>query len=275
MFVAKRLIPIVVLLGASLFALILLTLVQARSGLGQEGTSQSRDDEAERHCVATVDTSEVECFAAFDEAVDFATGGRITDAPNDASAAAQNQEFRESLFASEETDSRAETNTSEAGETTSQVEDVVSEEPPPAPEAPGLGTPSASSDGAIPTPSETTSQVRETTSSESGDFSTQNHNNDVVGCCAILSVEYENDRYRGNSLTYRASSGCDRNRDVDWQVPNVGSDWNDTITSFIAAGRCTEAHFENDFYGGRATARQVQDPNMGGFNDLTTSIRWY
>lgn len=123
---------------------------------------------------------------------------------------------------------------------------------------------------------ETTTQTEKTTASEeSGDFSTQNHNNTISGCCTVLSVEYEHAQYQGNTLTFRASSGCDNDPAPEWRTPNVGADWNDEISSFIASGRCTEAHFEHDFYNGRATGRQAADRNMGGFNDLTTSILWY
>ena len=42
---------------------------------------------AEQHCVVNVETGEAQCFATFQESITQATGGRVTDAPNDVKAA--------------------------------------------------------------------------------------------------------------------------------------------------------------------------------------------
>ena len=120
---------------------------------------------------------------------------------------------------------------------------------------------------------------------DGGDVSTQAvDGNNTYGCCTVLSVEYEDADYRGNTATFAAGGPCIDNGAADYVTPNVGSKWNDEISSFTGSNRCDMRHFENDYYGGRCwpygtafggCTVAVYASNMGYFNDLTTSIRWY
>jgi hypothetical protein len=61
-----------------------------------------------QHCVQDLETQAVSCFASFPEAISAATGGRITDAPADAHAAALDEAFaaRVNALAAGSTDRR-------------------------------------------------------------------------------------------------------------------------------------------------------------------------
>jgi hypothetical protein len=211
---------------------------QAQSGGKTTQQAPDANDKAERHCVAGVLEAgsdeaarvdplaepPVECFGTFREAVKDATGGRIKDAPNDASEAARNKAFRDKLS------------------------------------APG--------------------QQKQ----QGGGISTQAvDGNNTVGCCVVLSVEYEHADYRGNTLTYAAGHGCIDDGRANYVLPNIGSKWNDEISSFVGANRCDLRHFQHANYGGICYPNNgvggcytlSSDANMGYFNDQTTSIRWY
>jgi hypothetical protein len=54
----------------------------------------SAAESAPRHCVVDARSGQQSCFTTFTEAVDRATGGRITDAPATARAAAASRSFR-------------------------------------------------------------------------------------------------------------------------------------------------------------------------------------
>lgn len=178
------------------------------------------NENQERHCVASAvkagsaGGSQMECFKTFREAVYVATGGRIKDAPNDASEVAKNGAFRARLFASPK--------------------------------------------------------------QQSGNVSSQSVCcNDTSGSGAVLSVEYEDAYYRGNTLTYRGGSGCDYDSGYEWGSSYVGSRWNDEISSYVGANRCQVRHYQHSNYGGDYTYISGADDYMGVFNDETSSIRWY
>ncbi len=50
----------------------------------------------------------------------------------------------------------------------------------------------------------------------------------------VLSVVYDKDNWdiADGSYTFYASSGCDNDGAVEWQIGNAGSTWNDRITSY-------------------------------------------
>ncbi|MFI9240571.1 peptidase inhibitor family I36 protein [Streptomyces sp. NPDC053079] len=50
-----------------------------------------------RHCVVDADNGTKSCFSTYRESVAFATGGRVTDAPNDTRAAVRDTKFQERL----------------------------------------------------------------------------------------------------------------------------------------------------------------------------------
>ena len=88
--------------------------------------------------------------------------------------------------------------------------------------------------------------------------------------------------YRGNTATFAASGGCVDDGNADYVTSNVGAKWNDEISSFTGTNRCQVRRFEHASYGGRCypnygvgcSVNNYED-NLGWFNDLTTSIRWY
>ena len=101
-----------------------------------------------------------------------------------------------------------------------------------------------------------------------------NHENTVAGCCVILSIEYEHADFRGNTLTYRAETGCDRDRDIDYGISFMSADWNDEISSYVTLNRCAVKHFEHQYEGGASTDWSTGDDYMGVMNDATSSLRW-
>ena len=112
-----------------------------------------------------------------------------------------------------------------------------------------------------------------------GDFSTQSvTGNDTVGYGVVLSIEYEDASFRGNTLTFAASNPCADDGQANYVLPNIGEKWNDEISSFQGANRCDLRHFEHADYRGRVfpyTGVYAGSATMSGFNDVTTSIRWY
>lgn len=201
-----------------------------------ETTQQAPDakDKAERHCVAAAEPagskaaskveSQVKCFATFREAVERATGGRIKDAPNDASQVAKNKSFRDRLFA--------------------------------APVQQGKRSPESED----PSPKYVCC-------------------NDTAGSGAVLSVEYEDIDFRGNTLTFRGGSGCDDSGGWEWGAPGLGGNYvrgfNDEVSSFVGANRCQVRHYEHTNYGGNYMVPRNQFASMGVWNDEASSIRWY
>lgn len=209
------------------FALLLAALVLVVVGMHAEEASAENSSEkagdGPRHCVSTVGAGEaqqpkMECFSTFRAAISDATGGRVADAPTNASELAADRALQKRIFAA----------------------------------------------------------PRESDAADSGRLSPMSvGGNDVVGCCNVLSVEYEHAGFRGNTLTYRIKGRpCDGDRGLEAAVVYVGDKWNDEISSYVGSGRCQVKHYQHRDYEGSSTRLKQQDNNMGVFNDETSSIKW-
>ena len=54
----------------------------------------------------------------------------------------------------------------------------------------------------------------------------------------IIGQVFEDLNYGGSSFTFTASSDCDTNADVDWELSAMPSGWNDRVSSFKSFGQC-------------------------------------
>ncbi len=73
-----------------------------------------------------------------------------------------------------------------------------------------------------------------------------------------------------------ASGPCDTNADLDWEVANIGSAWNDRVSSFQGYSSCQVRVYENASYGGASYGTYTSTDNVGeAMNDRTTSMRFY
>ena len=201
-------------------AVLVVALALAAAALAVLGTQTEASGETKagkgRHCVATVgegmgEAPRTECFSRFRAAIEEATGGRVAEAPNDASKLATDRSLQKAVFAA----------------------------------------------------------------ANGGPSSKAVNGNDVVGCCNVLSVEYEHAGYGGNTLTYRAKGRpCDGDAGLEVGVSYVGDKWNDEISSYVGSGRCQVKHYQHREYRGSSTSLRQQDGRMGVFNDETSSIKW-
>jgi len=71
----------------------------------------------------------------------------------------------------------------------------------------------------------------------------------------VLGIVYQDDDYGGNSRMYTAFSGCSGldDGDPDHQEANIGSYWNDRITSFQSFSHCqTQLYVDINFHGAKS-----------------------
>jgi len=98
---------------------------------------------------------------------------------------------------------------------------------------------------------------------------------DAVGAASsVLGISWEHINYGGSSVSWTASYGCDDYLDVDWQVGNVGSTWNDRISSAQSFSHCQSKYWENQYYTGSSTSWFTNASLFGTMNDKATSIQF-
>ncbi|MEV6844242.1 hypothetical protein [Actinoplanes sp. NPDC051411] len=95
----------------------------------------------------------------------------------------------------------------------------------------------------------------------------------------VVGLEFENANFGGASNYWeRSTSGyvCTASTDDrDWGTTNVGSAWNDRISSFYVYADCLARHWESAGYSGASLGYAGNTANMGSaMNDRTTSIEW-
>lgn len=92
----------------------------------------------------------------------------------------------------------------------------------------------------------------------------------------ILAYMYDNAGNTGSYYTISNSSPCDTNSDVDFSVANVGTTWNDRISSWTGFAECQIRVYENASYTGSSYGAYTSSSYVGdAMNDRTTSIRLY
>lgn len=88
----------------------------------------------------------------------------------------------------------------------------------------------------------------------------------------VLSIDYVNSNYQGNTLTWYDSgtAGCAANT---YSASSMPSGWNDVISSSHRYDSCTHnPHFENVNFGG--AIYPCTCATMGVMNDKTSSEKW-
>lgn len=95
----------------------------------------------------------------------------------------------------------------------------------------------------------------------------------------ILSTEYKDSRFRGDSISYTGPTDCNNGS----YGGNLASGWNNTIGSSKAYSSCWAVHFDN---AGATTTTSppgssisvtdnISFGQLGAMNDATTSMRWF
>jgi hypothetical protein len=92
----------------------------------------------------------------------------------------------------------------------------------------------------------------------------------------VLAKLYDQAGRTGPYLEIQASGPCDTNSDIDWGTANVGTTWNDRISSFQGFSNCQIRIYENaNFTGATYGAFTATDYVGDAMNDRTTSVRYY
>lgn len=87
----------------------------------------------------------------------------------------------------------------------------------------------------------------------------------------VLSIDYVNSNFGGNSLTWTQSTDCG-----SFQAASMPSGWNDVVSSVITSADCANSLFQNNNFGGSRLdiSRNTSRATLGSFNDLTSSEKW-
>jgi hypothetical protein len=91
----------------------------------------------------------------------------------------------------------------------------------------------------------------------------------------IIGQVFEDLNYGGSSFTFTASSDCDTNADVDWELSAMPSGWNDRVSSFKSFGQCATRIWQDVGFGGSYYGFVVNSTYVGStLNDQGSSIQW-
>jgi hypothetical protein len=91
---------------------------------------------------------------------------------------------------------------------------------------------------------------------------------------AILGISWVHANYAGSSVAWTAAYGCDDSTDIDWQISNVGSTWNDKISSAKSFSNCQSKYWQNSWFSGASTSWFYNLSYFGSMNDQATSIQF-
>ena len=92
----------------------------------------------------------------------------------------------------------------------------------------------------------------------------------------LLGRFYDQAGRTGPYLDIFASGPCDTNADLDWAVSNIGTAWNDRVSSFQGYSQCEIRVYENDSFSGASFGPSAGVDYVGdAMNDRTTSMRFY
>ncbi len=95
----------------------------------------------------------------------------------------------------------------------------------------------------------------------------------------ILSVEYEDSRFRGKTNTLTASSSCAGSNPVKY-LTNMHTGWNNVIGSSKAFSNCGARHYDaagataTNIPAGAVYVCTADCSQLGAMNDATSSMRW-
>jgi hypothetical protein len=100
-----------------------------------------------------------------------------------------------------------------------------------------------------------------------------------VDSVVVLSTDWGGDNYQDggffefSSVNWEASSSCTQS--VSWALSNVGSNYDNKISSSKTYGNCHKGqHYENINYGGARLTCQPNCATMGIMNNQTSSLSW-
>jgi hypothetical protein len=87
----------------------------------------------------------------------------------------------------------------------------------------------------------------------------------------VLSIDYQNSNFTGNTLTWTQTSRCG-----SFQAASMPAGWNDSVSSVITASGCATTLFWNNNFGSPTDpiARNSSASSLGVFNDQTSSQTW-
>jgi hypothetical protein len=87
----------------------------------------------------------------------------------------------------------------------------------------------------------------------------------------VLSIDYQNSDFGGDTLTWTQTSKCG-----SFQASSMPSGWNDTVSSVIASSGCANTLFKNDDFGSTTFGipKNGSASALGSFNDQTSSETW-
>ena len=92
----------------------------------------------------------------------------------------------------------------------------------------------------------------------------------------LLGRFFDTNGRTGAFLDIFAAGPCDTNADLDWSVSNIGTAWNDRVSSFQGYSACEIRVYENDNFGGASLGPLAFTDYVGdAMNDLKTSMRFY
>jgi hypothetical protein len=91
---------------------------------------------------------------------------------------------------------------------------------------------------------------------------------------SLLGTEYADANFRGGSVNFFGSGGCDNSSDADFRFPSMPAGWNDRITSFTSASNCAQQLFRNTNFGGGSLTIVIRSlANVGSAaNDAASSL---
>ncbi|MFF4415938.1 hypothetical protein ACFYY8_25705 [Streptosporangium sp. NPDC001559] len=107
--------------------------------------------------------------------------------------------------------------------------------------------------------------------SKNSPHAAQENSNTVIG------IEYQLNNHSGESKIIVAERACssDTGGPVDWQIDLTGSWWDNRISSFKAYASCYVNHYQFSNYTGDDFGWTGYGyPEMGNFDNRTTSIQW-
>jgi hypothetical protein len=92
----------------------------------------------------------------------------------------------------------------------------------------------------------------------------------------LLGRFFDDNGRTGAFLDIFAAGPCDTNSDKDWQYSNIGTAWNDRVSSFTGYSQCQIKIFENDNVGGASLGPLSYSDYVGAaMNDRTTSMQFF
>jgi hypothetical protein len=87
----------------------------------------------------------------------------------------------------------------------------------------------------------------------------------------VLSIDWTNVNFTGDSLTWEQSSKCG-----SFQASSMPSGWNDVVSSVETFNGCANTLYQNTNFGGNTLSigRNTSAATLGSFNDETSSQKW-